>query len=248
MTSPIWPVDKTGLPELPELDPSSPSPEFIKAARERNAAMAIATEIMYRLSGSRFGLSTTVARPCPRGTFPDPAGIGSYTVTWTGAAWRGLACGCAPSCRLGGPSAVHLPGPVFDVISVEIAGAVLATNVWTVEGNVLYRRDGKWPGQDLGKPLGQQGTWSVTYERSVPVPLGVAELTGLLTAEILAALNNDGKCRLPRTVTTVTRQGVTYRAYDPAVIYANGKTGIPEIDLWLTAVNPHRLMSAPSVL
>jgi hypothetical protein len=46
----------------------------------------------------------------------------------------------------------------------------------------------------------------------------------------------------------VSRQGVTYRAYDPAVIYASGKTGLAEIDGWLAAVNPNALTAAPTVI
>ena len=49
-------------------------------------------------------------------------------------------------------------------------------------------------------------------------------------------------------MTTASRQGVTYRAYDPQAIYANGKTGLAEIDLVLAAVNPNALMSAPTVV
>jgi hypothetical protein len=88
----------------------------------------------------------------------------------------------------------------------------------------------------------------VTYNRGIVPPQGVAGLTGNLAKEMLDALDNEGRCRLPRTVTTASRNGVTYRAYDPAAIYANGKTGLPEIDLWLAAVNPHALMAPPSVL
>jgi hypothetical protein len=34
---------------------------------------------------------------------------------------------------------------------------------------------------------------------------------------------------------------------DPTNLYQDGKTGIPEIDLWLSAVNPYHLISAPEV-
>lgn len=80
------------------------------------------------------------------------------------------------------------------------------------------------------------------------MPESFAALTGLLAKEFLAALDNEGRCRLPRTVTVASRQGITYRAYDPQVIYANGKTGLPEIDLLLAAINPHALMAAPTVI
>lgn len=246
----IWPVDKTGLPELaPAPDPVTP--EWLSSALQHNAALSLASQIMHRLSAGQFGLQEVTARPCPisRPRAHVSGAVTSYLVSWEGYGWVGVPCGCAGSCRLSGPNAVHLPGPVHRVLSVQLADVVLPSNVWTVENNTLYRRDAPWPGQDLGKPIGQQGTWVVRYERGIPVPTGVAALTGLLAKEIHLALTpGDTKCRLPRTVTTVSRNGVTYRAYDPAVIYANGKTGIPEIDLWLASINPHQLMSAPSVI
>lgn len=242
-----WPVNRSGLPALPE-EGDPPSAEYIKAATERNAAESIAVAIMHWLSGRQFGLQTVIARPCP-GRRPSTLWWGFRSmVSYEAGRWDTGVCGCVGSCTLSGPNAAHLPGPVHAVDSVALAGVTLAPNVWVIEGNVLYRRDAPWPSQDLGKPLGQQGTWSVTYQRGIPVPAGVAELTGLLAKEILEAINNEGRCRLPRTVTTASRQGVTYRAYDPAVIYKNGKTGLPEVDLWLSGVNPSALRNAPSVL
>lgn len=56
-----------------------------------------------------------------------------------------------------------------------------------------------------------------------------------------------GKCRLPRRVQTVSRQGVTYQMVDPTDIYRDGLTGLPEVDIWIASVNPNRLMGAPRV-
>jgi hypothetical protein len=41
---------------------------------------------------------------------------------------------------------------------------------------------------------------------------------------------------------------VSYQVYNPQQIYADGKTGLSEVDLWLATVNPNHLMAAPSVL
>lgn len=245
-----WPVDRSELPPLPELtDP--PSSEYTRAVAERRAAEHLAVTVLHALSGRQFGLQTTIVRPC-RTAQPFMGArnsrVTSYVVSWEGDRWLNLPCGCPGYCTVVGPGMVHLPGPVHEVTEVRIADTVLEPNVWTVEGDVLYRRDGPWPPQDLGRPAGSPGTWTVTYQRGHPVPPGVAELTGLLAKEFLAALDNEGRCRLPRTVTTVSRRGVTYQVYDPAVIYANGKTGLPEIDLWLAAVNPHHLPAAPTVI
>jgi hypothetical protein len=246
----LWPVDRSDLPPLPDLtDP--PSDAYVQAVLERNGAENIAVAILHWLSGRQFGLDEQTVRPCRRSSnlvARDGGRISYYLAAWAGTGWVTTPCGCVGGCTVGGPRVVHLPGPVHAVTEVKIADVVLAPNVWVVEGNALYRREANWPRQDLGRPLGEVDTWSVTYQRGIPVPPELAQLTGLLTKEILDALNNEGRCRLPRTVTVASRNGVSYRAYDPAVIYASGKTGIPEIDIWLAGVNPHALMAAPTVL
>ncbi|QGH75271.1 head-tail adaptor [Mycobacterium phage Quesadilla] len=252
MPSFAWPIDRSSFPPLPELtDP--PTDEFVKALTERNAAENLAVQVMFDLSGRQFGLEERTVRPCrqPLRNHHGAGPVTSYVVSWEPqlGGWLNLPCGCAGACREAGPNVVHLPGPVAEVTEVKIAGAVLPPNVWTLEGNLLYRREGPWPSQDLNRPLGDVGTWGVTYRRGIPVPGGADILTGILAKEFLAAISaGDSKCRLPRTVTAVSRQGVSYRAYDPAVIYANGKTGLPEVDLWLASVNPNHLAAAPSVI
>lgn len=204
---------------------------------------------MFNLSGRQFGLYDHIVRPCPAGRAPHTGWLTSYVLSWEGDKWVNWPCGVPGQCVHSGPNAVHLPGPVYRVTKVEIGGVELPSNVWVVEGNVLYRREGPWPPQNLNRPLGDTNTWAVHYERGIPVPEGVDQLTGTLAKEILTAVREDSsRCRLPRTVTTVSRQGVTYRAYDPAVIYASGKTGLAEVDLWLSSVNPHALMAAPTVI
>lgn len=224
------------------------------AVAQQRAAAQLAVDVLYALSGRQFGLYTHTVRPCRQPLHIDwrgsyYGGYTSYLLSWEGDRWVNWTCGCiGGSCKLTGPNVIHLPGPVHDVTEVKIAGVVLATNVWVLEEDRLYRRDAVWPRQDLNHPLGDPNTWSVTYQRGIQCPEGLAALTGLLAKEFLDAIDNEGRCRLPRTVTTASRNGVSYRVYDPAVIYANGKTGLPEVDLWLAAINPHHLMAAPSVL
>lgn len=243
-----WPIDRVTTPLPPAPDPVTP--EWMKAALERHAAESLAVAILHYLSGRQFGYFTKTVRPCPASGYsriPGESMVTSYLVSWEGYGWVGVPCGCSGGCTLSGPRVVHLPGPVAEVITVAINGVTVDPTGYKVEGNLLYRVGGKWPRQDLGKPLGETNTWAVTYHRGLPVPAGVAAYTGLLAKEIETALHDDGRCRLPRTVTVANRQGITYRAYDPAVIYKTGKTGLPEIDLWLSGVNPHALIAAPSV-
>ena len=243
-----WPIERSLLPALPDLtDP--PSAEYTKALLEHNAAADLAVSIMWALSGRQFGLRDVTVRPC-RGPLPNHHGSGpvtSYVLSWEGDRWINWWCGCVGGCRETGPNVVHLPGPVAEVTEVKINGVVLSPLVWVVEGNKLYRRDTAWPRQDLNRPAGDVNTWTVTYKVGLPVPPGVDELTGLLAAEFIKAINNSGNCRLPRNVTTASRQGVTYRVYDPTTFYDKGKTGLSEVDMWLSAVNPNHLMANASV-
>jgi hypothetical protein len=239
--------------------PGSPTPEeqaaYDAALAARNAAEDLAVSVLWALSGRQFGLCPHSVRPCPPPIYPPwrevsaYSPVTSYVLSWEGDRWLNWPCGCLGGrCQLTGPRAVHLPGPVASIEEVTIAGAVLNASEYVLEGDVLYRKGTLiWPAQNLGRPLGEAGTWSVEYLRGYPPPAGTATYVGTLAAEFLKACDG-GNCRLPRTVTTASRNGVTYRVYDPAVIYGDGKTGIPEIDLWLAAVNPHHLMAAPQVI
>lgn len=244
-----WPVDEACLPALPEL-PEDPTPEqqaaHDAAVMRREGATALAVSVLWALSGRQFGVCATIARPCPPGSLQSVWG-GFPVLVWDGGNWQNAGCACVGSCRYSGPRKLHLPGPVQSVVTVSVGGVDVPEARYTLQGDVLYL-DRDWPSQDLGRPLGEPGTWSVTYERGLPVPPGVDRLTGLLAAEFDKACSGDSKCRLPRQVTAMTRQGVSYQMYDPATIYANGKTGLAEVDMWLAAINPYHLMQRPVVL
>lgn len=233
-----WPIDRSCLPE-------AATPE--ERVKQRHAE-DLAVSVLWALSGRQFGQCPVIARPCPQAcsTSSGMYGPGWFPVFDDGQ-WRNLTCSCPGSCTASGPTVVHLPGPVGEVLSVNVGGIELDEAAYQLEGGRLYRTDGaQWPRQDLNAPSGSDGTWTVTYTRGVPVPPGVGVLVGLLTKEFLAACSG-GKCRLPRRVQSVARQGVSYTMVDPADIYAAGKTGLSEIDLWLAAVNPTALQQRPTV-
>lgn len=250
-----WPIDRTVLPELP--DPLEP--DYAAKLATQLAAEDIAVGILWALSGRQFGICHTVVRPCAdehqplRGTW-GPVGTGFF-------AWAILDdfsgdilddIGCHGRCLISSPQAVHLPGPVYQdttgdyPIVVQIHDYVLDLDEYSVEGDVLHRRHEIWPRQNLAKPLGEHQTWSVSYWRGSPPPAGAARFAGILAKEIILA-GTGGKCRLPGTVTHISRGGVSYEI-DPRRIYDTGKTGIAEIDLWLAAINPHAMQQAPSVI
>lgn len=241
-----WPIDRSCLPIAEtEID-----------TQQQTDAEDLAVSVLWSLSGRQFGVCPVIARPCrqPCNTMTAeyyagvPYGAPWFPV-WDGTNWRNVSCGCGPKCSWVAPNVVHLVSsgqPVQSVVEVVIAGEVLDEANYALEGDLLYRIGADWPTQDMTQPLDQPGTWSVTYMRGNPPPPGTAKLVGLLAREFLMACSG-GKCRLPRRVKSVTRQGVSYDMVDPVDIYKDGKTGIPEIDLWLAAVNPKHIMAAPVV-
>lgn len=243
----LWPVDPSCLPDLPDSD----DPAYAEAEAALDAAQAIASQVMWALSGRQYGIWRDIVRPCPE-RYPHvfahhtPSVYEVYALADDG--WLRTGCGCLGSCTRSGPGAVHLPGPVHQITAVTIDGAEIPDDEYVLEGDILYRTGaGWWPSQNLSRPTTDPGTWKVDYLRGLEPPAGAAKLVSLLTTEFYNACTG-GKCRLPRTVAEVTRQGVSHRMVNPQDIYASGKTGIPEIDLWLSAVNPHHLTEAPSVL
>lgn len=244
-----WPIDRSCLPSVDG---------DVDIAKQSHAE-ALAVQVLWSLSGRQFGVCPVMVRPCPQRcagisnySYYPPQLVGSsFFPIWENGQWRNISCGCAGACDWNAPSVVHLAAstglPVQEVTEVRIGATALDDSAYVLEGELLYRADGTaWPSQDLSLPLGNEGTWSVTYTRGNPVPEGVAVFAGLLTKEFVSACSG-GRCRLPRRVRSVSRQGVSYDMVDPTDIYISGKTGLPEIDLWLSAVNPQHLAAPPKV-
>lgn len=131
---------------------------------------------------------------------------------------------------------IKLPGyPVVAVHEVVVDGLVLDVSAYRVEdGRYLRRIDGDgWPGAP-------SDDWHVDYSYGLAPPLGGIKAAAALGCQLALACNpeavNSGKCRLPKRVTTITRQGVSLAVLDPLTLFDGGKTGLPEVDLWVAAV------------
>ena len=243
------------LPVLPENPTEAEQAAYDRALAARNANEDVAVFVLWALSARQFGGAPTRLRPCPPQGWPASVFLHgcSWSFEWSWTPWQSIGCGCSGHCQWTDATRIHLPGPVYppslaDPIVVTIAGEVLDPAEYVLEGNVLYRRNGKlWPGQNLARPLGESGTWSVDYQRGIPVPAGVDKLTGQLAKEFIAACDGESRCRLPKSVRKTTARGVTH-TFDPEQILAARKTGLEEVDTWLAAVNPNGLMCAPEVL
>jgi hypothetical protein len=237
-------------------------------AELRATALVSASEILWRLTGRVFAgvpLSTaftadeiselensgytpdcsTILRPC-KDHCTSTCGTceGNSYSTWTpyllGGQWYNVTCGtCGDGCQCGTPlDEVELPGPVAQVNTVWIDGEVF--NDWALyNANLLMRTDGEpWPGcQDLAADLTEIDTWAVDYTRGAPVPADGRRAAGVLACELAKLCTGDKRCRIPSNVVSVTRDGVSYDL-DPTSFYTNGLTGIPQVDLFISSVNP----------
>lgn len=184
-------------------------------------ALDIASEVLYVLSGRQF------------------PGVCSETI-------RPVFCGSRKE--------IKLTSPVVEVTEVKVDGEVLVEGTdYRVDDYSKLRRldDEVWPGsQDLDLEDTEEDTFSVTYSFGAEPPDSGVKAAAVLACEIVLACQPElaGQCRLPKNVTSVTRQGVTTTKQPLIVALEGGQTGIYEIDLFLTAWNPHKLRRRSRVL
>ena len=246
-----WPVilrDCAALDELDEAGEAGEGPAELTAADVIEAA----TAYLWTWTGKVYGLCPVTVRPCRadcpefttyRGAgHPDPLlptyGWGPALV---GGVWRNVRCGVCrgDGCSCDTVEAIELPGPIHSIDQIRIDGEVLDPSAYRVDDRRrLVRDDGEgWPDcQDLGKPAGEPGTWTVTYRWGVPVPKGGQIAAGVLACQLAKALRGDSSCELPQRVQTVTREGVTVGILDPFEGLEGGRTGLWVVDSWVASV------------
>lgn len=219
------------------------------------AAADAATEILWALSGRQFGVCPTMFRPCRRdcldlvwddwaGAWPNPALIQGR--------WLNLGCGsCAGDCQCTPLFEFTLPPPVSGISSIVIDGAVLPTGSYQlVDGNRVVRTDGgQWPlCNNLAKPDGAVGTWTVTAQLGTPVPQAGLLAAGELTCELAKAACGDTSCQLPSWwMSQITREGLTINFGDFGIALSEGRVGLPISDMFVNSVNPGRIPARAAV-
>ncbi|MFZ3595037.1 hypothetical protein [Streptomyces sp. BH104] len=226
----------------------------------------VASTILWALSGRRWGPSCPVTvRPC-RSSCLDEYGIrwGEYgtRVPYKAAdgLWRNAAvCGCRTDCSCTELCEVALPGPVYDIQSVDVDGEILTApdpdngviGSYRVDApGLLVRTDGEcWPDcQDMAAPPGTPGTFTVIYRTGLHLDAAaIAAVSELACHYIKGCGGASCGCKSNKNVTRISRQGFDMEMADPTLIYSEGRTGLPLADAWLAAVNPGRLTSPSRV-
>lgn len=225
---------------------------------------AVASQILWALSGRRWGPCPVTVRPCRRScvdtdffSFQTGTGTGPWIpYIGTDGIWRNASvCGCKSDCSCSELCEVYLPGPVYDVVSVNVDGVDLVAPDPEngVDGDFrvdapgrLVRTDGEcWPScQDMAAPPGADGTFTVTYRWGLPLDeAAIAAVSELVCHYLRGCAPGSCGCKVNRNLTRVVRQGMEMEMPDPTLMYSEGRTGLPLVDLWLVAVNPYRLTS-----
>lgn len=230
----------------------------------QETATAWATGILDALTGRQFAQCPVVVRPCGKRcgwsggylTFPvngsvaGSAGAPGWMTPYTsGGVWRNCACGGPCSCRA--RCEAHLNGPVAEVVEVKVDGVVIDPAAYRLDdGSILVRTDGEcWPEcQDLNLSDDEPDTFSVQYRPGAPLPPIGQIAAGELACQFAKACSSDASCALPQQLQSLSRNGVQVEVVDPNLLTENGLTGLPNVDLFIKAVNPQRLARRPRVL
>lgn len=141
---------------------------------------------------------------------------------------------------------IVLPAPCGGVTEVRVDGQVETR--WQLEDNTVLQPLGDfvWTANgDLTQGPTEVGVTEIDYYPGWRPGRLLIWAAAELAMEFYRAASGDKKCRLPRNVTAVTRQGVTFEM-TPS-IFTEGRTGIHEIDVVLARYNPFGLTTTPVV-
>jgi hypothetical protein len=202
------------------------------------------------LTGYALDICPVTVRPCKKlctdGTWTAApvSAAGTFTPNLNVSGQWVNTCTCGGnSCSCGPIHEIILPGPVGDIVEVQIDGAPLSPSAYRIDNFThLVRQDGGvWPDcQDMNLPNKEVGTFSVTYYGGAKPDSMTKYAAGVLAYEFSKACAG-GKCRLPSGVTQITRQGVTMEIQQG--MFPNGFTGIREVDVVIGLFNPNGLRS-----
>jgi hypothetical protein len=246
--------------------PCCPDVDTPENVAMKEQAEAVASAVLWRLTGLQYGCCEVTVRPCKPKTC-DPLTLGqiiywdshrfgrdnnlgvlSYFPALLDGAVYNISCGCPTGCcTCKADCEIKLPGPICAVTSVSVDGELVAPANYTVYGNssLVFVTDPENPAidacpgcQNYNLPLGEVGTWSVTYSIGTPVPNDLNFAAGLYACQLAKSMVGDKSCTLPPGVQAVTRQGITESFWDPTMLAENGLTGIGLVDTIVKALNP----------
>lgn len=194
-----------------------------------------ASELLWMLSGRRW-LGGGCTETATLRSWPPMNGSGQwpYDPSWG-------TCGCwhdtwanlpdMPYRHTPGPMAIQLPrAPITNIVSMTVDGEAFTEYAMLRTG---------WVERTDGQAWGVCGdVTTITYQFGEAPPAGGKQAAIDLAFELGREQIGDGDCRLPGTVTSITRQQVTITRQTADDYQRLYRTGLPEVDRWLVAVNP----------
>lgn len=177
-------------------------------------AICQASDLLYQLSGRRYPgicqISRSLCAPCVR-------------------------CDRHTCCCRRPADSVRLPSqlPILGVVEVTVDGDTIPRAAYRVdEWRWLVRTDGDhWP---HCAAFTDPDAFAITFLAGrVPPPAGT-RAAAVFAGEIAAKCANLD-CDIPEHVTTISREGVTFTVLDSFRMLDEERTGIYQVDAWLTA-------------
>lgn len=218
----------------------------------RVRALALASSSLEGLTAGRVGGCPITVRPCSRRAC-SPAwahsGGGPFYPNNFGGQWFNT-CMCSGTCSCTTMCEISLRAPVGRVDEVKVDGVPLDLADFRLDnGHILvWQGEGDCPmpaSQNLSLPDTAEGTFSITYLNAYSVDATGAAAVALLAMEFSKACTGRGKCSLPRNVTDVVRNGITFSVQ--AGLFPGGQTNIDTVDAFVRRYNPNNLTQQPTI-
>jgi hypothetical protein len=108
-----------------------------------------------------------------------------------------------------------------------------------------------WPVQQrMDLPPTEKNTWQVTFTYGVPPPPSGQAAAAELGYQLYLAQSPTtiGQCRLPKRVTSISREGMTAIVLDPMAFLDKGRTGLLLCDYFIESVNSGHLRRRATVM
>jgi hypothetical protein len=212
---------------------------------EAENAVLAASSVLFELSGQKYGgiFTTTEQYFCettgaPTGCSWDPGergywnpAIGAYAYMLGGRlGGRGFAQGGDIRLRR---------KPVRSIVKLEVGGVTVSPDDYDLYNGAILRPSANVAWGVCSSPV-------ITYEYGAE-PTIMAKMAARKLADELVLAFNGKECQLPSTVTSVSRQNLSFSIFDPQDFLDKGRVGLYEVDLFLQMVNPGKAAKRPRV-
>lgn len=196
------------------------------------AALSAAQQILWGLSGRRYGLCTVT-----ESYRPSCSSVCGMPYKDSEGNWRNGSQEAHTCCHI-----LLQRKPVRAIASLFINGEEQAEGTYALERDYVWRYGACFPCDvTCDEPPVQ-----VTYTYGIDVPVLGQMALGEVACEILAGMTG-ADCRLPSNAVSVTRQGVTVDLGNAQTLFDQGRIGLPLADAFLRSVNPSKLQDQSMV-